>query len=138
MDDRVRLQAYLARAGVASRRASEELIRQGRVRVNGLPAELGSSVTARDIVEVDKKIVKPQRTEWIALHKPKGFVTTREDERGRKTIYELLPEKYHHLFHVGRLDRDSSGILLLTNDGETANRLLHPSYGTTKEYLADV
>lgn len=135
----LRLQAYLARAGVASRRASEELIRAGRVRVNGRRAELGSKVTpGRDKVEVDGREVRLQRVEWIALHKPTGYVTTRDDERGRKTVYDLLPDRYHHLFHVGRLDRDSSGLLLLTNDGEAANRLLHPRYGTTKEYIADV
>lgn len=135
----LRLQAYLARAGVASRRASEELIRAGRVRVNGRLAELGMSVTPRgDRVEVDGREVRPQRLEWIALHKPTGYVTTRDDPQGRKTVYDLLPRQYHHLFHVGRLDRDSSGLLLLTNDGEAANRLLHPRYGTTKEYIADV
>jgi 23S rRNA pseudouridine2605 synthase len=135
----LRLQAYLARAGVASRRASEELIREGRVRVNGRRAEIGAKVTVgRDRVEVDGREVRLQRQEWIALHKPSGFVTTRDDPKGRKTVYDLLPDDLHHLFHVGRLDRDSSGLLLLTNDGETANRLLHPRYGTTKEYLADV
>lgn len=139
MDNQLRLQAYLARAGVASRRGSEDLIREGRVRVNGEAAEIGSKVDpARDIVEVDGRIVRPNRTEWIALHKPKGYVTTRDDPSGRKTVYDLLPAEYHHLFHVGRLDRDSSGLLLLTNDGPGANRLLHPRYGITKEYIADV
>ena len=79
-----------------------------------------------------------EETVWLALHKPKGYVTTRQDTYGRRTIYDLLPEKYHSLFHVGRLDRDSEGLLLLTNDGDTANVLLHPSSGTTKEYLVDV
>lgn len=134
----VRLQAYLARAGVASRRASEDLIREGRVRVNGKVAEIGSKVEAGDRVEVDGKPVRTQRLEWIALHKPKGYVTTRDDPEGRKTVYDLLPKSLHHLFHVGRLDRDSSGLILLTNDGPGANRLLHPRYGTTKEYFADV
>lgn len=135
----LRLQAYLARAGVASRRGSEELIRAGRVHVNGRRAEIGMKVTpGRDEVEVDGEPVWLQRREWIALYKPKGYVSTRDDPSGRKTIYDLIPEELHHLFHVGRLDRDSSGLLLLTNDGETANRLMHPRYGTTKEYLADV
>ncbi len=135
----LRLQSYLARAGIASRRASEEIIRAGRVRVNGRLPELGSKVTpGRDRVEVDGREVRLQRVEWVALHKPKGYVTTRDDPRGRKTVYDLLPAGLHHLFHVGRLDRDSAGLLLLTNDGDTANRLLHPRYGTTKEYLADV
>ncbi|HET8656536.1 MAG TPA: pseudouridine synthase [Longimicrobiaceae bacterium] len=139
MDNETRLQAYLARAGVASRRASEELIREGRVRVNGEAAELGSKVQpGRDIVEVDGRVVRMRRAEWVMLHKPRGYVTTRDDPGGRKTIYDLLPDELRHLFHVGRLDRDSSGLLLLTNDGEAANRLLHPSFETTKEYLADV
>lgn len=138
-DSTVRLQAYLARAGVASRRASEELIRAGKVQVNGVVAEIGMSVhPASDVVEVGGRVIAPQRTQWIAMHKPKGYVTTREDPEGRKTVYDLLPDNLRHLFHVGRLDRDSSGLLLLTNDGIAANRLLHPRYGTTKEYWADV
>jgi 23S rRNA pseudouridine2605 synthase len=138
-EDPVRLQAFLARAGVASRRASEELIRAGRVTVNGRRAELGAKVDPSvDTVRVDRKIVSARRIEWVALYKPKGYVTTRDDPGGRRTVYDLLPEDLHHLFHVGRLDRDSSGLLLLTNDGETANRLLHPRYGTTKEYRVDV
>jgi 23S rRNA pseudouridine2605 synthase len=138
-DKLVRLQAYLARAGVASRRASEELIRAGKVRVNGKVAEIGMSVdAAADVVEVDGRVITPQRVQWVAVHKPKGYVTTRDDPEGRKTVYDLLPDHLRHLFHVGRLDRDSSGLLLLTNDGEAANRLLHPRYGTTKEYWADV
>jgi 23S rRNA pseudouridine2605 synthase len=137
--DGIRLQAYLARAGIASRRASEELIRQGRVLVNGARAEIGVSVRpGEDVVELDGRVVRPQVTEWIALHKPRGYVTTREDPRGRKTVYDLLPGQMRHLFHVGRLDRESSGLLLFTNDGETANRLLHPRYETTKEYVVDV
>lgn len=87
---------------------------------------------------VDGDLVTLQPFEWVVLHKPRGYVTTRDDPSGRRTIYDLLPAELHHLFHVGRLDRDSSGIILLTNEGETANRLLHPRYGTTKEYLADV
>lgn len=115
------------------------MIREGRVRVNGEVAELGSKVTVgRDRVEVDGEILSLQPFQWVALHKPSGYVTTRDDPEGRRTVYDLLPPELHHLFHVGRLDRDSTGIILLTNEGETANRLLHPRYGTTKEYLADV
>jgi len=135
----VRLQAYLARAGVASRRACEELIREGRVTVDGRRAEIGDKIVpAEGVVRVDGRPVKLLATEWIALHKPRGYVTTRDDPEGRRTIYELLPGDLHHLFHVGRLDRSSSGLLLLTNDGGTANLLLHPRYGTTKEYVVDV
>ncbi len=139
LHEELRLQAYLARAGVASRRASEELIRDGRVTIDGERAEIGTSVrVGYDQVRVDGALVEPQRTEWIALNKPTGYVTTRDDPRGRRTVYDLIPEELHHLFHVGRLDRDSTGIILLTNDGETANRLLHPRYGTSKQYWADV
>jgi 23S rRNA pseudouridine2605 synthase len=139
LPEELRLQAYLARAGVASRRASEELIREGRVTIDGERAEIGAKVrVARDQVRVDGSLVELQRIEWVALNKPTGYVTTRDDPRGRKTVYDLIPDELHHLFHVGRLDRDSSGILLLTNDGEAANRLLHPRYGTTKEYWADL
>lgn len=135
----LRLQVFLSRAGMASRRGAEDLIRDGRVRVNGEVAELGSKVLAgTDRVEVDGRPVEMQRRDWVALHKPRGYVTTRDDPRDRRTVYDLLPAELHHLFHVGRLDRDSAGILLLTNDGEVANRLLHPRYGTTKEYLVDV
>jgi 23S rRNA pseudouridine2605 synthase len=115
------------------------MIRDGRVRVNGERAELGSKVMeGRDVVTVDGRRIALQKPEWIALHKPKGYVSTRDDPEGRRTVYDLLPAELHHLFHVGRLDRDSTGLLLLTNDGETANLVLHPRYGTTKEYLADV
>ena len=136
----VRLQTYLARAGVASRRASEELIAAGRVFVNGVSVTApGTKVRPGvDRVAVDGQPVEEQPTTWIALNKPRGYVTTRHDPYGRKTVYELLPERYHSLFHVGRLDRDSEGLLLLTNDGELANRMLHPSFGVTKEYWADV
>jgi len=138
--EEVRLQAFLAHSGVSSRRAAEELIAAGQVFVNG------KSVTAPgtkirpgvDEVEVQGQPVEVQPVTWLALHKPKGYVTTRIDPYGRKTVYELIPDKYHGLFHVGRLDRDSEGLLLLTNEGDLANRMLHPSYGVTKEYWADV
>jgi 23S rRNA pseudouridine2605 synthase len=136
----VRLQVFLARAGVASRRASEELIRDGRVHVNGRPVtEQGTKVDpATDRVVVDGKPVALRKPVWIALHKPRGYVTTRDDPSGRRTVYDLLPTELHHLFHVGRLDRQSEGLLLLTNEGEVANRLLHPRYGIEKEYVATI
>jgi 23S rRNA pseudouridine2605 synthase len=124
---------------VASRRASEELIREGRVTIDGARAEIGAKVQIpREQVRVDGALVELRRAQWLALHKPTGYVTTRDDPRGRRTVYDLIPAEYHHLFHVGRLDRDSSGLLLLTNDGEAANRLLHPRYETSKEYWAEV
>ncbi|HEX7243742.1 MAG TPA: pseudouridine synthase [Longimicrobiaceae bacterium] len=137
----VRLQVFIARAGLASRRAAEELIAHGRVFVNGeiVTAPGTKVVPGRDRVEVDGELVATvSETTWVALHKPKGYVTTRTDPYGRKTIYDLLPPRFHTLFHVGRLDRDSEGLLLLTNDGPTANRFLHPRFGATKEYLVDV
>jgi 23S rRNA pseudouridine2605 synthase len=136
----IRLQVYLARSGVASRRASEELIRRGKVTVNGrVVTELGTKVDpARDKVTVSGRPVRPERPVWIALNKPLGYVTTRHDPQGRPTVYDLIPKKLHHLFHVGRLDLNSEGLLLLTNEGQLANRLMHPRYGVTKEYLADI
>lgn len=136
----IRLQVYLARAGVASRRASEALIAEGRVFVNGLSVTVPGTqvVPGRDRVEVDGREVRLAETLWVALNKPRGYVTTRDDPFGRRTVYELLPEQFRSLFHVGRLDRDSEGLLLLSNDGTLANRLLHPSRGVTKEYEADV
>lgn len=136
----VRLHAFLAHAGVASRRASEELIAAGRVSVNGARVTTPGTkiIPGKDRVEVDGQRIESVGLTWLALHKPRGYVTTRSDPYGRKTIYELLPDRFRTLFHVGRLDRDSEGLLLLTNDGPRANRMLHPSYGITKEYEVDV
>ncbi|HVG43907.1 MAG TPA: pseudouridine synthase, partial [Longimicrobium sp.] len=136
----MRLQAFLAHSGISSRRAAEELIAAGQVFVNGKSVTVpGMKIRPGiDEVEVQGRPVEVQPVTWLALHKPKGYVTTRIDPYGRKTVYELIPEKYHGLFHVGRLDRDSEGLLLLTNEGELANRMLHPSFGVTKEYWADV
>ncbi|HEX6041607.1 pseudouridine synthase, partial [Longimicrobium sp.] len=134
--EKVRLQTFLARSGIASRRAAEEMITHGRIAVNGdTVTAMGLQVVPGvDRVEVDGEEVKVAPTTWLALHKPTGYVTTRTDPFGRRTVYDLLPDKYHGLFHVGRLDRDSEGLLLLTNDGDLANRFLHPSFGITKEY----
>lgn len=97
--------------------------------------ELGTRVDpATDDVQVDGASVEAERTTWIALHKPRGAVTTRSDPRGRRTVYDSLPERFHTLFHVGRLDRQSEGLLLLTNDGATAHRLTHPSFGVRRVY----
>jgi 23S rRNA pseudouridine2605 synthase len=140
MTDAVRLQKHLARAGVASRRAAEALIEAGRVRVNGeVVRELGTRIDAeRDRIEVDGRAVVVGPVEWVALNKPPGFVCTRDDPRGRRTVYDLLPPALRSLFTVGRLDADSEGLLLLTNDGDAANRLLHPRYGVRREYTAVV
>lgn len=132
----MRLQKFLSRAGVASRRAAERLMLDGRVRVNGAPAtELGTKVDPeRDRVEVDGTVVHLARPEWVALNKPALVLSTRDDPQGRRTIYDLLPAEFDGLFYVGRLDYDSEGLLLLTNQGDIANRMMHPSYEVDREY----
>ena len=135
----MRLQKYLAQAGVSSRRGAEEMIRQGRVRLNGdVVREMGVRVAAGDRVAVDGREVAPEPARWILLHKPPGYVTTREDTHGRPTVYDLLPTGLRTLFHVGRLDLDSEGLLLLTNEGGVANRLMHPRHGVDRVYVVDV
>jgi 23S rRNA pseudouridine2605 synthase len=132
----IRLQKFLAQAGVASRRSSEELIVGGRVSINGrIASELGVRVDPKkDDVRVDGKRIRPAKSQWYALNKPRGFMSTRSDPEGRRTLYELVPTPMHRLFYVGRLDFDSEGLVLLTNDGDTAHRLLHPRYGVDREY----
>ncbi|HXF35707.1 MAG TPA: pseudouridine synthase [Actinomycetota bacterium] len=134
-----RLQKALARAGFGSRRACEELIRAGRVRLNGRVATLGDRVDpVRDMVEVDgSRVNLDPDLRFYALNKPRGVVSTVRDPQGRPDLRPLLPPG-PRVFPVGRLDRDSEGLLLLTNDGELANRLLHPRHGVEKEYLAEV
>ena len=136
----VRLQKFLAEAGVASRRAGEQIILAGRVEVNGHPViELGTRVDPlHDRVVVDGKPVRIRRKLYVALHKPVGLVCSRKDELDRPTIYELLPKEWGHLHTVGRLDYNSEGLLFLTNDGEFSLRLTHPRYGVVKKYLATV
>jgi 23S rRNA pseudouridine2605 synthase len=133
----VRLNAYLARAGVASRRKADDLIKAGRVTVNGAPGQLNTFVGARDRVEVDGQPVEKQRLAYVLLHKPAGVVTTASDPHGRRTVVDLVdvPER---VVPVGRLDADTTGALLLTNDGELAHRLAHPRYGVEKTYVVDV
>jgi 23S rRNA pseudouridine2605 synthase len=133
----VRLNAYLARAGVASRRRSDELIQAGRVRVNGAPGELHTVVGARDVVEVDGRRVSPQALSYVLLHKPPGVVTTARDPHGRPTVVDLVQHDAR-VVPVGRLDADTTGALLLTNDGPLAHRLAHPRYGVPKVYEAEV
>ena len=133
----MRLNAYLARAGVVSRRRADELIKAGRVTVNGKPGELNTFVEARDRVEVDGRPVAKQRLAYILLHKPAGVVTTARDPGGRRTVVELVPPE-PRVVPIGRLDADTTGALLLTNDGELAHRLSHPRYEVEKVYVADV
>jgi 23S rRNA pseudouridine2605 synthase len=134
----VRLNAYLARAGVASRRAAEELIRAGRVRVNGEVAGLATFVDdARDRVEVDGRRVAPEPLTYVLLHKPAGVVTTARDPHGRPTVVGLVGHE-RRVVPVGRLDADTTGALLLTNHGRLAHRLMHPRYEVEKVYEAEV
>ena len=133
----MRLNAYLARAGVASRRKADELIKAGRVRVNGRPGELNTFVASGDRVEVDGRPVAKQQLAYLLLHKPAGVVTTARDPRGRPTVVDLVPNE-PRVVHVGRLDADTTGALVLTNDGELAHRLAHPRYEVAKVYVADV
>ncbi len=136
----VRLQKLLAEAGIASRRASEQLIRDGRVAVNGqLIQQLGTKVDpARDRVTVDSQRVKVRRKLYLALHKPRGYLCTRRDPARRPTVGDLLPPEWSHVFSVGRLDQESEGLIFLTNDGQFALRLTHPRFGTSKTYRVTV
>jgi len=133
----MRLNAYLARAGVASRRGADELIKAGRVRVNGEPGQLNTFVGADDRVEVDGERVARQKLAYLLLHKPAGVVTTARDPQGRPTVVDLVPREIR-VVPVGRLDADTTGALLLTNDGPLAHRLAHPRYGVAKVYVAEV
>jgi 23S rRNA pseudouridine2605 synthase len=133
----VRLNAYLARAGIASRRRADELIKAGRVRVNGRPGELSTFVGAADAVEVDGRPVARQRLAYLLLHKPPGVVTTARDPQGRPTVVGLVPAE-PRVVPVGRLDADTTGVLLLTNDGQLAHRLAHPRYEVDKVYEVEV
>jgi 23S rRNA pseudouridine2605 synthase len=133
----MRLNAYLARAGVASRRRADELILAGRVRVNGEPGELSTRVASRDVVEVDGQRVVLQALTYVLLHKPPGVVTTARDPHGRPTVIDLVQHPAR-VVPVGRLDVDTTGALLLTNDGPLAHRLAHPRYGVEKVYEAEV
>jgi 23S rRNA pseudouridine2605 synthase len=133
----VRLNAYLARAGVASRRGADELIKAGRVRVNGEPGELNTFVGSGDVVEVDGREVAKQRLAYVLLHKPEGVVTTARDPQARPTVVQLVGHDAR-VVPVGRLDAATTGALLLTNDGPLAHRLAHPRYGVEKTYVAEV
>jgi 23S rRNA pseudouridine2605 synthase len=133
----VRLNAYLARAGIASRRKADELIKAGRVTVNGEAGQLNTFVEPADRVEVDGRVAAPQRLAYVLLHKPVDVVTTASDPQRRATVVDLV-EHESRVVPVGRLDADTTGVLLLTNDGELAHRLAHPKYEVEKVYEAEV
>ena len=133
----MRLNAYLARAGVASRRGADDLIKAGRVLVNGEPGQLNTFVETIDRVEVDGREVAPQKLAHLLLYKPAGVVTTARDPQRRRTVVELVPNE-PRVVPVGRLDADTTGVLLLTNDGPLAHRLAHPRYGVEKTYEVEI
>ncbi len=131
----MRLNRFLAAAGVASRRKCDELIAAGRVTINGrVCTDFSAQPDERDHVKVDRKLVQAERTMTLAMHKPAGFVSTRSDPHARDTIFDLLPQKFPRLFNIGRLDAQSEGLLLLTNDGDLAQQLTHPRHEVDKEY----
>ena len=136
----VRLQKYLSESGVASRRTGEALIRAGKVEVNGQTIRvLGSKVDPdRDEVVVDGVPIQPKRKLYLAVHKPRGHVCSRRDEKGRPLLGDLLPKEWRHCYPVGRLDRESEGLIFVTNDGEFALRMTHPRHGVRKLYAAEV
>ena len=135
----MRINKYLSQCGAASRRGAEQLIGQGRVRINGKPAAIGMNVSPRDKVTLDgKPVALPRNTLTIMLHKPRGIVTTSNDEHGRRCVADLVADTGVRLYPVGRLDRDSEGLLLLTNDGELANAIMHPRKEVKKLYRVTV
>ena len=133
----MRLNVFIGRAGVASRRGADELIKAGRVTVNGEPGELNTFVAANDVVELDGERLQPQQLAYVLLHKPAGVVTTARDPQGRPTVVDLVDHPAR-VVPVGRLDADTTGALLLTNDGPLAHRLAHLRYGVEKVYEAEV
>ena len=139
-DEPIRLQKFMAQCGIASRRKAEEMITQGKVKINGKTAVLGDKVTAADKVTVSgKRIVMPRRRcRYIMLNKPRGYVTTMSDERGRKCVAELVQNVGERVYPIGRLDKDSEGMLVFTNDGEFANKVMHPRNNVYKIYRVTV
>lgn len=134
----MRINKYLALCGVASRRECDRLISEGRVEVNGRIAEVGCEVSGEDVVKVDGREVRAQKNEYYILNKPKGYICSVKDEKGRKTVLDLMPENVGRIYPVGRLDYDSEGLIILTTDGELAQHLTHPSNEVHKTYLVKI
>ena len=135
----MRINKYIAQSGFCSRRKADEYILNGLVKVNGnVVTMLGFEIRTKDKVTVDGKLIRADKLEYYKFYKPAGYITTKTDEKGRKTIYDILPEEYRHFNPVGRLDKDSSGLLILTNDGNLAYELTHPSIKVAKTYVVKV
>ena len=135
MPQKIRLNKYIASCGIGSRRSADDLIKTGAVRVNDKVVDTpGFSITEKDVVKVKGKIIKPEKKDYVIFHKPPGYITSTEDEKGRKTIYDILPSKLKGLRTAGRLDKDTSGLLILTNDGELIQKLTHPGKHVPKVY----
>ena len=134
-----RLNKFIASSGYCSRRAADELISSGKVFVNGKPVtELGFQVGTKDKVTIDGKLLKPSKLDYYRFYKPAGYVTTASDEKGRKTIYDVIPPELKHLKPVGRLDRESTGLIIMTNDGDLINQMTHPSIKVPKIYIVSI
>ncbi len=135
----MRINKYIAQSGFCSRRKADEYVLAGRVKVNGkVVVMLGFEIRKKDKVTIDDKIIRADKLEYFKFYKPTGYITTKSDEKGRKTIYDIIPDEYKHLNPVGRLDKDSSGLIILTNDGNLAYELTHPSIKVSKTYLVRV
>ena len=135
----MRINKYIATSGFCSRRKADEYVLEGRVKVNGETVTmLGFEIRKKDKVTIDGKLIRADKLEYYKFYKPTGYITTKSDEKGRKTIFDILPKEYHNLNPVGRLDKDSSGLIILTNDGNLAFELTHPSHKVSKTYLVKV
>ena len=135
----MRINKYIAQSGFCSRRKADEYVLEGKVKVNGeVVTMLGFEIRKKDKVEINGKIIRADKLEYFKFYKPAGYITTKSDEKNRKTIFDILPKEYQHLNPVGRLDKDSTGLIILTNDGNLAYELTHPSIKVAKTYLVKV
>lgn len=134
-----RLNKFIASSGICSRRKADELIEDGKVEVNGkIVFELGFQVKSHDKVIIDGQLIKPQKHEYYRFYKPAGYITSADDEKGRKTIYDVIPPELNHLKPIGRLDKESTGLIIMTNDGDLINDMTHPSVKVPKIYIVSV
>ncbi len=135
----MRINKYIAQSGYCSRRKADEYVTSGKVKVNGVVVTmLGYEIRTKDKVTIDGKLLRADKLEYYKFYKPTGYITTKSDEKGRKTIYDILSDEYKHLNPVGRLDKDSSGLIIMTNDGNLAYELTHPSIKVAKTYIVKV